>query len=210
MQWNRSTAIGLALASCTLCQGHGMVALVRDDAEKPCDCVFRAIFRACYRRFRECAISGTQMGTVSLECTHGPMGKHFYSRKREEFIADFYLLTRRTLDDFEFKIFRYTFLLGADWQFCAARLNIDKGNFFHMLYRIEEKLGRAYSSVEPYPLYPLDEYFGGAVRARNVRMPKGRVRVRGEAKERLPMVPRRPAAAEALPESDCRLPLSAA
>jgi hypothetical protein len=191
MEWNRSNAIGLALASCTLCEGHGMVELIRGGAEKPCDCVFRAIFRACYRRFRECAISGTQMGSVSLECTHGPLGKHFYSRKREEYIADFHLLTRRVLTDFEYTLFRYTFLLGADWTLTAPRLNLDKGNFFHLLYRMEEKLGHEYCEVQPYPLYPLDEYFGGRVTGKKIVMPRRKIRLRQEVRENVPMVRRR-------------------
>ena len=42
----------------------------------------------------------------------------------------------------EDKIFRYHFLLGADWKLCARKLGIDRGNFFHAVYRIEQKLGR--------------------------------------------------------------------
>jgi hypothetical protein len=41
---------------------------------------------------------------------------------------------------------------------------MDRGNFFHAIYRIEKLLGRAFSELQPYPLYPLDEYFGGTVR----------------------------------------------
>ena len=41
---------------------------------------------------------------------------------------------------------------------------MDRGNFFHAIYRIERTLGRAFSEIRPYPLYPLDEYFGGTVR----------------------------------------------
>ncbi len=206
MEWNRSNAIGLALASCTVCGGHGMVELTRPGAERPCDCVFRAIFRACYHRFRECALRGTQMGTVSLECTRGPMGKHFYSRKREEYIADFYLVTKRVLTDSEFKLFRYVFLLGAGWNLCARRLGMDRGNFCHFVYRIEEKLGRAYSGLEPYPLYPLDEYFGGAVRGKTIAVPRRRVRIRAQQCERQPMVPRRPEASEPFEQDDGLLP----
>jgi hypothetical protein len=41
---------------------------------------------------------------------------------------------------------------------------MDRGNFFHAIYRIERILGRAFSEIQPYPLYPLDEYFGGTIR----------------------------------------------
>jgi hypothetical protein len=43
-------------------------------------------------------------------------------------------------------------------------LKIDRGTFFHTVYRVEEKLGRAFAETEPYALYPLDDYFGGTVR----------------------------------------------
>ena len=76
-------------------------------------------------------------------------------------MADFCLVSRRILDDFEHRIFRYHFLLGADWQLCSRQMGIDRGTFFHAVYDIEQKLGRAFAEIEPYPLYPLGEYFGG-------------------------------------------------
>ncbi len=185
MQLSRSHAIGLALATCSHCGGQGMCE-IRGSADRPCDCVFRAIFRACYNRFREYALQGAQTGSVSLEYTHGPVGYRMYSRKREEYMADFCVVTRRALSDFEYKIFRYTFLLGADWRLCQRQLNLDRGNYYHHLYDIEEKLGRFYAELEPFPLYPLDEYFGGTIRKESIRaraaalppMRRPRVRVR--------------------------------
>ena len=76
-------------------------------------------------------------------------------------MADFCLVSRRVLDDEDHRLFRYYFLLGADWKLCARQLKMDRGNFFHAIYRIERTLGRAFSEIRPYPLYPLDEYFGG-------------------------------------------------
>src|SRR5262249_4290278 len=69
-----------------------------------------------------------------------------------------------TLDDFEHRLFRYHFLLGADWKLCTRKLRIDRGNFFHAVYRIEQKLGRVFRELEPYPLFPIDEYFNGPSR----------------------------------------------
>jgi hypothetical protein len=85
--------------------------------------------------------------------------------KSEEYMADFFLVTKRTLSESEFKLFRFHFLLGADWKLCSRRLGIDRGTFFHSVYRIQEKLGRVFTELEPYGLFPLDEYFGGAVQA---------------------------------------------
>lgn len=160
MEWNRSNAIGLAKTSCTHCHGYG-TRLVHKGKEVPCNCVFRAVFRACFNRFRECAAQGTHPSSVSLEFCRGRDGRRVYSRKREEYVADFCLVSRRVLDDFEHRVFRYHFLLGADWKLCCRQLKMDRGLFFHSVYRIQQKLGRTFAELEPYALYPLDEYFGG-------------------------------------------------
>jgi hypothetical protein len=90
---------------------------------------------------------------------NGREGRRTYSRKKEEYMADFCLVGRRVLTDEEHRIFRFHFLLGADWKLCCRQLNMDRGNFFHTVYRIEEKLGRTFAELRPFPLFPLDEYF---------------------------------------------------
>lgn len=78
-------------------------------------------------------------------------------------MADFCLVSRRELDDFEYRIFRYHHLLGADWRLCCRQLKMERGDFFHTVYRIERKLGKVFAELEPYPLYPLPEYFNSVV-----------------------------------------------
>lgn len=159
MLWNRSNTLGLAKASCTSCQGNG-IRVVRGGREVPCQCVLRAVFRACYNRFRECA-TVSHVGAITLDFRPGREGRRSYSRKREEFQADFCIISRRVLDDFEQKIFRYHFLLGADWKLCCRQLKMDRGLFFHFVYRIQQKLGRAFAETSPYPLFPISDYFAG-------------------------------------------------
>ena len=165
MQWNRSNTIGMAAESCKYCQGNGTRTVYKKKTS-PCNCVFRRIFRACLARFRDCAENGTPFGTVSWEFCAGVGGRRVYSRKQEEYLADFCLVSRRVLNDEDYQLFRFYHLLGANWTLCSRRLNMDRGNFFHAIYRVERMLGRAFSEIRPYPLYPLDEYFGGTVRAR--------------------------------------------
>jgi hypothetical protein len=43
-------------------------------------------------------------------------------------------------------------------------LQMDRGTFFHSIYRIEQRLGRVFAELQPYALYPLSEYFGGPIR----------------------------------------------
>src|SRR5271169_131684 len=111
MKWNRSNALGLAKASCAYCLGYGT--RTRDDGQElPCRCVFRAAFRACYNRFRECVANAEHTSTVSLEFSSGLQTRRSYSRKSEEYIADFCLVAKRALNEFDHRVFRYHFLLG--------------------------------------------------------------------------------------------------
>ena len=41
---------------------------------------------------------------------------------------------------------------------------MDRGNFFHSVYRIEQRLGRMFRELQPYLLFPLDDYFHGPSR----------------------------------------------
>lgn len=164
MQWNRSNAIGLSKPSCLQCHGLG-VRIVHKTREAPCNCVYRAVFRACYNRFREYVAEGVGASTVTLDFCRGREGRRTYSRKREEYMADFCLVSRRFLDDFEYKVFRFHFLLGAEWKLCCRQMKVDRGTFFHSVYRIEQNLGRAFARPEPYALYPVNEYFAGLIRS---------------------------------------------
>lgn len=104
------------------------------------------------------------MTRVSLSYSpRGRDGRYTWSRKEEEYIADFCLMAKRHLNDVEHAVFRYHFLLGGDWRLCCRRLKIDRGNFFHMVYRIMHKLGRAFRETQPYGLFPTNEYFATTV-----------------------------------------------
>ncbi|MBK9169263.1 MAG: hypothetical protein IPM24_17625 [Bryobacterales bacterium] len=160
--WDRDVTFGLAMPSCVHCGGHG-TRNGRRGMEVPCNCVFRAIFRACYERFRFCAAKEKYISKVSLVPCRGRDRRLTYERLIEDYIADFCLVSKRHLSDLDYRIFRYHFLLGADWRLCCSRLGIDRGNFFHAVYRIQQRLGRVFKELQPYGLYPVDEYFAGRV-----------------------------------------------
>ena len=164
MEWTRSETLALAQQSCTFCYGLGLRP-GRSGASTPCNCVFRAVFRACYARFRQCASKEKYISRVSLEANPGRQRKSVWGLKNEEYIADFCLVSRRTLNEYEYQIFKYHFLLSADWKLCCRKLNIDRGTFFHEVYRIQQKLGRTFRELEPHALFPLDEYFAGTGKA---------------------------------------------
>jgi hypothetical protein len=164
MEWNRSETIGLSKEKCTHCQGEGLRRTSREGPANPCNCVLRGIFRACYSRFRYCFTKEKHMSKVTLENCSGKDGRRVWTRKDEDYVADFCLVSKRALDEEEYRIFKFHFLLGADWRLCCRRMNIDRGSFFHSIYRIQQKLGRVFRELEPFALFPLDSYFGGTIR----------------------------------------------
>ena len=98
---------------------------------------------------------------ATLETIPGKDHQGTWGRKQEEYIADFCLVSKRALEESEYRLFRYHFLLGADWRLCSRKLGVDRGTFYHAVYRIQEKLGRIFRELEPYPLFPLTDYFYG-------------------------------------------------
>jgi hypothetical protein len=165
VDWNRSETIALAKESCTQCHGFGLrESNGKKDTDAPCNCVLRGIFRACYSRFRQCIEKERHISQVRLALISGKDRRQVWGRRDEEYIADFCLVSRRFLDDSEYKLFKFHFLLGADWRLCCRQLKMERGNFFHEVYRIQQKLGRVFRELEPYALFPVDEYFGGTYR----------------------------------------------
>ncbi len=159
MEWTRSETLAMAVPSCASCYGTGTHG-VKNGTPQACNCVFRSVFRACYARFRHCSTKEKYLSKVSLEYT-ARGGHRIWGRKDEEYVADFTLVSRRTLAPDEYRLFSFHFLLGADWRLCCRQMKMDRGNFFHAVYRIEQKLGKVFRELKPYALFPLDEYFNG-------------------------------------------------
>jgi hypothetical protein len=127
------------------------------------------VFRACYARFIYCASKEPHITQSRYVASHGG-GQHIaWGRKDEEYMADFCKVSLRHLDSLESQIFRYHYLLRADWKMCCRRLKLDRGTFFHAVYRIQQRLGRVFRELRPYPLYPLEDYFFGMLPAGDTR-----------------------------------------
>lgn len=101
------------------------------------------------------------MAQAVLEYSPRGGGRTTWGRKEEEYVADFLLVSRRHLNPAEYQVFRFHFLLGAGNRLSCQRLGLERGEFYHMVYRIMRRLGRVYRELKPYALYPLDEYFHG-------------------------------------------------
>jgi hypothetical protein len=166
MKWDRSETIGLSKPHCVICNGKGLKQNVNKRA--PCNCVLRAIFRACYARFRYCVGKEKFMSSASLVPCMGKESQRSYGRVDEEYIADFCLVSRRYLSPSDYILFRNHFLLRADWRLCCRQMKLDRGDFFHAVYRIQQILGKVFRELRPYSLFPIDEYFAGKIQSPNV------------------------------------------
>jgi hypothetical protein len=163
MKLSRGEALALAKEFCCHCQGGG---IVDPSASTPkiCGCVWRAIFRACYERFRFCNNSFI-CSRVSLDTCFVTHRKSVYSLKATEYVSDFVLIARRHLSARQYDIFKFHVLLGVSGVDCARKLDIDRGAFYAEIYRIQQALGKAYLETEPHGLYPISNYFSPGQRA---------------------------------------------
>src|SRR6266545_2010181 len=168
---NRSDLLTMSLANCTTCLGTALCIDSKVSAAgSVCPCVWRAVFRECWGRFRDIAEGEQFIKPVDwANAGHGPTGYKVFGRVNEEYTADFCLIGKRTLTKpLHYAVFRYHYLLAAPWDACCNRLNISRGNFFHACYQLEAKLGKAYRETKPYGLHPLGAYFYGVVRGRKI------------------------------------------
>ncbi len=177
MEWTRSETLALAAPGCNTCLGLGL-RIGRNDSTHPCNCVLRAVFRTCFERFRNCVGREKHISKVTLDPLPGKDHRGAWGRKDEEFSADFCLVSKRALTEFEYRIFKDHFLLGAEWKLCCRRLNVDRGTFFHSVYRIEQKLGRVFRDLKPYALFPVEDYFNGPMKGVGACVPQNALPIR--------------------------------
>ena len=125
-----------------------------------CDCVWRAIFCRALSSYRRLDSSLHPVRRVTKRGVA-------YSFPAQEYRADFELICLKlfTKNSMRWHVVRLHFLNQVPCKPCIAALEstlkrrVDRGEFFHEVYRAEAKCGRALFQVRPYPLYPIDEYF---------------------------------------------------
>jgi hypothetical protein len=163
--WDSGTMLTLANPRCHQCGGMGHLSV--KGTVQPCRCVLRQVFRRCYDRWRVIEAEPVGCSSVTLERLPGRSRGQSYGRKKEEFAADFFLVSRRTLaeDPLLWQIFRLHVLRGAEWRLCTLQLRIDRGTYFHAVYEMEEKLGRVFHELRPYALHPVSDYFGKRIQS---------------------------------------------
>ena len=161
LDWAREYNM-LASHSCATCQGSGL-SLSRDTASL-CACVCRRIFGAMIDRYQqyhaEANHTECSMPKAAQNSKYTSDGSRTWCRPREEYCADVWLLAKRILDAEHFKVFALHFIECREWRECSRRMHVDKGRFFHCVYRVMVQVGRAAVELRPYPLYPVDAYLG--------------------------------------------------
>lgn len=173
--WTRGIVLPLARVRCCQCLGYGLVKGEDGNDRGPCKCVLRNLFRTCYLKYRYVQ-ANEEIHTTHCDHMFGSGGRdkrpsraRLHSRPNQEFAADFVIVSRRTLGrtSLEGQIFQLHFIDLLPWRPCCERLKVDRGTFFHAVYRIEQRLGRAFRELHPYCLYPIDEYFSASVWRKN-------------------------------------------
>lgn len=149
--------VALAKPDCVFCHGLGIdPGSGKKIKRQICACVYRQVFRICLTRYL--TLKDDMRTTAVIEVGRGAPN---CTRPKTEYLADFETVSARKLPSQELRnVFQYHFLQGGDWKFCIERMSIDKGRFFHLVYLAQEMLGREFATVQPFRLFPLDEYFG--------------------------------------------------
>jgi hypothetical protein len=142
----RGIALALAKRECIYREGTGML------SRSICNCVYREAFRHCFRMFFKLEQEPKFLSRVDLT-RDGPRG----SRSTSDGLHNFNFsrpkrrVLRRLLSDDQahaerrrVESFQAPLPGRRDMEMCCQQLKIDRGPFFHAVYRIQNKLGRAY------------------------------------------------------------------
>lgn len=140
----------MAHKRCTRCRGVGHYAS-RGYTRGVCSCVYRHIFRNVLERYREMQFR-PKAAIERLRC-----GALVCGFKGAEYCADVECTAKRALEPRLFLVWRHHFICERPWHECLSVLSragypMDRGNFFHDVYRVQEQLGQVFEFLRPYRL----------------------------------------------------------
>lgn len=155
----QSEALLLGAHFCTQCNGRGYRVVwhkAKREHRRVCHCSWRSIFRLCLGKWR-----AIRHKLVDGGMSHPHWSGYSWSRPGEEYLADFEIVIKRALTPEQYRVFRLHFLESMGWRNVIERLHLpdDRGTYWNEVKRIEIAAGRALRLAEPYPLYPIDDYF---------------------------------------------------
>ncbi len=169
--------LALSTPSCRRCGGLGTIRKRR--GYRTCACVYRRVFRACLTSYHHCQASMGSAGAVQYERVGHAQGRCAIvaSFKRAEYAADFIMLARLVLASrpIELAVFEAYHVDDQEWLVAVPRVNaslhlprpLNRGAFFHAVYREEGLLGKAILQTHPYSLFPPRSYFAGFTMSAN-------------------------------------------
>lgn len=142
----------IAKMDCAICKGAGQY--FSRGGVAWCLCVWRYIFRECLRKKQEWAYN-QDYHFLTVNRHNGPANEC----PRLEFSADMDSLARRCFaaNPKSLRLYREYHLQDSGWKSVARLLKLDRGNFFHLVYKVEAALGKMYFENE---LFPIDKYTG--------------------------------------------------
>ena len=143
--WPRGLLLSLATLDCERCHGVGMTPRICTV----CKCVLRAVFHRVFNHYSE--IQEQHQAQALLVCRSG--------QPEIEYMADVEHIARRHLTPGRWHLFREHILRRREWSEVAPEIGLDRGNFYHEVYRVEEILGKAFFETRPYGLFPPGSYF---------------------------------------------------
>jgi DNA-directed RNA polymerase specialized sigma24 family protein len=118
------------------------------------------VTRSVLHKYRSIERQTAVMGlSIRRSLSHGWLT---YSIPKAEFVADVQQLAWNCLDPLERRVFQLHLLDGRQQPECSRRLRMDRGNFYHAKYRVEQKVGQAFLDAG---LYPFNVYFKFAEQA---------------------------------------------
>jgi hypothetical protein len=132
-----------------------------------CTCVYRAVFRACHRRFLYCGKLDPSLRRISYERTPRAVDRSLiWVRRNEDFRADFHACGLRVLPKHLYQLFSFYHLHGAKMDLVARRIGLSDRRAYDWLAEIETVVGREIAHLQPYSLFPPQGYLMPAARAR--------------------------------------------
>jgi hypothetical protein len=174
VEWTPSIAADLSRYGCPECAGTGVpgrrrlsVCLPPEPEAAPgettvvrlCTCVYRAVFRACYRRFLHCGRLDPSMRKISYERTPRAVDRSLvWARRNEDFRADFHASGLRVLPKHLYQLFSFYYLHGAKMAMVCRRLGISDRRAYDWMAEIETIVGREIAHLQPYSLFPPQGY----------------------------------------------------
>ncbi len=157
MEWTPATAAALARYACPLCQGTGQMGSI--EPKGLCHCVYRAVFRACHKRFRYCGEMNASVRGVSFERIRGAVDRSLtWARSSEDYRADFHSCGLRALPRDLYRYFSFYYLHAAAQDVVCRRLGICSRLADKWMTEIEVLVGREIAHLKPYSLFPPQGY----------------------------------------------------